>query len=186
MGAALTEKDKALLVRLGKIPGHALFVSGSEVTTARRLQRFGLATLQDDGAFGPDRRGSNADGERWTAELTGYGLASAKALTAEIEPEPTITRALLEHLARYRRVDPGKHADILSVLRAHDDGGTVYDFGARLGMYAAAELLLGSARALRDASPGDVVDVADAWTAAAKEILRRAGIDDARWELARG
>lgn len=64
---ALTDKQLSVLRRLAGGDEH---IRGQEVRVVRRLEFLGLATLRDDGAFGPRMGRGNADGERWYASIT--------------------------------------------------------------------------------------------------------------------
>jgi hypothetical protein len=46
-----------------------IYVKGARVRSAALLVRLGVATLTDDGAFGPKAGASNIDGERWTFKV---------------------------------------------------------------------------------------------------------------------
>lgn len=75
---SMTNAQAKLLDTLKAFKG-MIHVSGAQVTTARRLEAFGLVRLRDDGRLGPN---GNADGERWTVEL--------------IEPTPRATNGSAE------------------------------------------------------------------------------------------
>lgn len=67
----ISDKQHAMLARL-VLGGGMLHVMGAQVETVRRLDRLGLATLEDCGRMGP---GGNWDGERWIARITAAGRA---------------------------------------------------------------------------------------------------------------
>lgn len=58
----------AQLALVQRARGGAIHIKGAEVRSAQKLVSLQLATLQDDGAFGPTHS-SNTDGERWTFEI---------------------------------------------------------------------------------------------------------------------
>jgi hypothetical protein len=74
----LTKRQRLLLRRLFDEGGAYLY--GPDVTVARRLEKFGLVTIEDNGAFSPF--GSD-DGERWEVELTAPGCGVAGNLDAD-------------------------------------------------------------------------------------------------------
>lgn len=63
----LSPPKLALLAKVFAASDAGVYIYGSEVRTARALERVGLVTITDDGEA---PMGGNADGERWSVELT--------------------------------------------------------------------------------------------------------------------
>jgi hypothetical protein len=63
----LTDKERELYVRIKH--GHALFVQGVDVRTARRLARCGVIKLTDNGFMQREIGRQRSDGERWQVEI---------------------------------------------------------------------------------------------------------------------